>query len=100
MTDAMKALVAMRKLTTEMERDLGIADLSEPQKLSYLAAVDLQDSQGLLSSSELRQHPLVKDLPRPTYFRALVALEEAGRLFRPKGVLRGKFSTKASNAGS
>lgn len=100
MADALKALVAMRKLAIEMEKDLGIADLPEPQKLSYLAAIDLQDADGKLSSSELRDHPLVKDMARPTFFRSLVGLEEAGRLFRPKGVLRGSFSTKAIDAGS
>lgn len=98
MGDTLKALVAMRKLTAEMERDLGITEMPEPQKLSYLAAVDLQDANGLLSSAELRAHPLVKNMPRPTFFRALNGLEEAGKLFRPKGVQRGSFSTKVTDA--
>ncbi len=98
MDNTIKALVAMRKLAAEMERDLGIADLPEAQRLSLLAASDLRDSEGKISSAELRLHPLVRELARPTFFRAISALEEAGRLIRPKGVQRGSYEMRALSA--
>lgn len=84
----------MRKLILDMENGLGLSELSEAQRLTIAAAADLKSDQGYINTSALRQHPLTHNLSRPTYFRALQLLEEAGYLIRPPNVKRGTYILK------
>lgn len=97
MDKKLQSLVDLKKITYEMERELGLSDLPEPQKLSFLAAIDLQRQNGGISTSDLRNHFLLEDMPRPTFFRAINALEAAGKLFRPVNAVRGYFSLQEPN---
>lgn len=92
MKQSLIALIALRKLVSEMEKDLGMNELSEVERLILLAANELQDTNGEVDSVALREHPLTADLTRPTFFRVVRKLEDRGRLQRPEGVQRGAYS--------
>lgn len=75
-------LAALRALLFQMECDLGLAELSEVQRDVFYAAKLTYDRDRGLRSKELRQHPLVENIPHATFFRALTALIGMGLIER------------------
>lgn len=55
MKQSLIALIALRKLVSEMEKDLGMNELSEVERLILLAANELQDTNGEVDSVALRE---------------------------------------------
>lgn len=76
-------VAALRALISQMEHDLGLADLSEPQK-NILYAAHLIDCRKniIISTKLLRNHPMTSNLPHATFFRALSKLVDRGLLYR------------------
>lgn len=69
----------MRQLLASLERDLGLEALPRVE-LELIYAIDLLTgtSDNILTSAEIRQHELIKDIPTATFNRALKALIERG----------------------
>ena len=68
----------LRQLLREMELDLGLGKLTRPEADLLLAASQRRDAVDGVSVVELQDHPLVKDMPRATFFRALRSLVDLG----------------------
>lgn len=91
MPSFLDTLISMRKLVANMEDDLGVRDLSEAQKQIVIAAMELAQRSHEISSSDLQNHSLLAEMPRPTFFKSIKTLEKLGYLNRPSGTKRGVF---------
>jgi RIO-like serine/threonine protein kinase len=71
MTNGLMRLADLRQLLLDMERDLGLADLPEQEtRLLYAVAIQTR-AKPEVSLVELQEHPLMADISRSTFFRAL-----------------------------
>lgn len=96
MTTRISAIIQLRKLLSEMEHSCGLSGHGSGAKDVLYAAIDAADGEGLVSTSQIQTHPLTKGMPRATFFRALVSLEQSGSLRRPEGASRGWFRVDAN----
>ena len=79
----LKDLAALRLLLMDGERDIGLADLSGPQRDIYYALLLLREELGTgVKSSKLLEHELTSSMPRATFYRALKALYDDGLIVR------------------
>ena len=92
MSNAMKQLSRLAKLMFEIEIDLGLSDLSKPEKLVLMAAHEQSDADGQFQTHQLLSHPLSAKISRPTFFRALKQLEQKELLLRNLEKKRGLYS--------
>ena len=74
-------LAQLNLLVRSVEVDLGISDVTASEK-AILSAVSLLLNQQAteVSVQTLLEHELVKDIPKPTLYRALKSLVGEGRL--------------------
>ena len=75
-------LIDLVKIVTEMERDLGLNDISNSERNVLLAISDLENSEGVAKTKAILSHDLTVGISRPSIFRALAKLEKLGKLFR------------------
>lgn len=75
-------LIDLVKIVTEMERDLGLNDISNSERNVLLAISDLENSEGLAKTKAILSHDLTVGISRPSIFRALAKLEKLGKLSR------------------
>jgi len=75
-------LSALRTLLHQMEAESGLSDLTTHQRDVIYAATDVAGEDRNASLKDIVAHPLVQDIKRPTFFRALKGLVEDGRLER------------------
>ena len=87
-------LTELRKLMLEMERSMGLQDLSSIERDIYYAATDLSDDPGEVKTNSLIRHTLVADVSRPTFFRALKSLVCKGYLGQSHVSGRGQYVVK------
>jgi hypothetical protein len=73
-------LAALRSMLHDMEREVGLQQLSSTQRDVYYAACLMRDDDSLVRSEEMRTHPILSELPRSSFFRILRELSEAGYL--------------------
>ena len=75
-------LSAIRTLLHQMEVESGLSALTEHQRDVIYAAADVagEDNRALLR--DIVAHPLVQDMARPTFFRAIKCLLDLGRIER------------------
>lgn len=90
-------ITELRKLLLDMERSLGLLDLSPVERDVYYAASDLAENPGTVKTTRLIQHSLVKDISRPTFFRALKSLVSKGFLVSSQNLGRGQYIVKSIN---
>ena len=84
--DRLRAIFELRDMLRQMERDIGLEDLSPAEKDVFQAAHRLTDAPGqLVLSDQIRQHPLTSGIAQATFHRALRSLLELGFLERPEG---------------
>lgn len=84
----------LRQLLREMERDLGLGELSRAEYDVLYAAAQKRDNVGGVTVGELQDHPLVKDMPRATFFRALRSLVDLGLMKKLGDEKRSGYSVK------
>lgn len=84
-------LASLRKLMLEMERSIGLHDLSSVERDIFYAATDISDAQRGVSTTSLLEHALVVGVSRPTFFRALKSLAHKGYLVPSKVAGRGRY---------
>ena len=75
-------LIDLVKIVTEMERDLGLDDISNSERNVLLAISDLENSEGVAKTKAILSHDLTVGISRPSIFRALAKLEKLGKLSR------------------
>ena len=73
-------LIDLVKIVTEMERDLGLNDISNSERNVLLAISDLENSEGIAKTKAILSHDLTVGISRPSIFRALAKLEKLGKL--------------------
>jgi hypothetical protein len=82
MTQKFNNLIDLVKIVTEMERDLGLDDISSSKRNVLLAVSDLENSEGVAKTKAILSHDLTVEISRPSIFRALAKLEKLGKLSR------------------
>ena len=82
MTQKFNNLIDLARIVTEMERDLGLDDLSHSERNVLLAISDLENSEGAAKTKDILSHDLTVGISRPSIFRALAKLEKLGKLSR------------------
>ena len=85
----------LRKLITQMEADMGIADLSEIERNVISAMVLVSEGTDKpIHLSQLRDHALLASMPQPSLYRAFQNLIKA-KLIKKAGTSRsGLYSPK------
>jgi len=94
MSDISK-LAKLRKLMLEMERSMGLQDLSPVERDIYYAATELSDTLNGVRTTNLLEHKLVDEVSRPTFFRALKSLVSRGYLIQAQESGRGQYIVKS-----
>lgn len=84
-------LAYLRDLLWQMEVEVGLEQLSQPQRDVYYAACLVADDEKALHSEQVRQHPMVAPMARPTFYRALKDLVLGGYLEAADGSRRGRY---------
>ena len=82
MTQKFNNLIDLVKIITEMERDLGLDDISNSERNVLLAISDLENTEGVAKTKAILSHDLTVGISRPSIFRALAKLEKLGKLSR------------------
>lgn len=73
-------LARLRDLLWQMEVEVGLEKLSQPQRDVYYAACLVADDEQNLHSEQIKQHPMITPMTRPTFYRALKDLVLEGYL--------------------
>jgi len=87
-------LTKLRKMMLEMERSLGLQDLSAVERDIYYAAIELSNTLNNVKTINLLDHALVVRVSRPTFFRALKSLVARGYLIPAQETRRGQYIVK------
>ena len=73
-------VATLRQMLFELEREVGLQQMSSSQRDIYYAACLLGDEDEVVNSDALREHPLLRDMPRSSFFRVLKELVSLGYL--------------------
>lgn len=74
-------LATLRHMLFAMETETGLTMLSPAQRdIYYAACLLVYDADEIVNSDSLRDHPLLKDMPRSSFFRVLRELVGLGYL--------------------
>jgi hypothetical protein len=76
----MKILTNLQLMVSDIEKDLGLSDLSEIERKVLISISDIFDQLGKVPTSEILSHPMLRKFSRPALFRALKILEAAGNI--------------------
>ncbi len=94
------ALFELRCMLREMERDVGLQELSETEMDVFLAAHAVTGKQGEpVTSDQIRQHELVSNIAQATYHRALRSLVMLGLLAKADGYKSRLYVVRSDMAG-
>jgi DNA-binding transcriptional ArsR family regulator len=84
--DNLKKLAQLKSVILGMEKDFGLADMTEQERRILSAMSELAEQEdSLVSSKALRNSLYCADLSAPTYHRALKSLLDQGLLRPPEG---------------
>lgn len=78
----------------QMEVEVGLEDLSQPQKDVYYAACLVADEDQLVHSETVKRHPMLALMARPTFYRALKDLVDKGFLVTAGSRKDGRYLIK------
>lgn len=82
----LSTLSTLRSMLREMERDVGLQELTAPEMDVLLAASALAgDKREAVTSDQIHHHELASGLAQATYHRALKSLLSRGLLETAKG---------------
>jgi predicted HTH transcriptional regulator len=82
----------LKELMFAMEQDLGISELSEPEKCVFSCIVQATEAGGSITTKAIEQHLLTSNLSRPTLFRAIKQLLAKDIITQPS---HGKYVANA-----
>lgn len=75
-------LSSLRSLLHQMECENGLSALPAHQRDVIYAAAEVAGADGHAALKDISAHPLVADVARPTFFRAVSSLIQSGHLER------------------
>ena len=84
--------VKLKELMFVMEQDLGISELSEPEKYVLSCIVQASEAGEHISTKAIEQHIFTSNMSRPTLFRVLKQLVTKGVISQPS---HGKYGVIA-----
>jgi len=84
-------LARLRDLLWQMEVEVGLERLSQPQRDVYYAACLVADADKLLHSEQVRHHPMVETMARTSFYRALKDLVQEGYLVAASDRKNGRY---------
>ena len=82
MTQKFNNLIDLVKIVSEMERDLGLSDISNAERKVLLAISDLENREGVAKTKAILSHQPTVGISRSSVLRALAKLEKVGKLSR------------------
>ena len=80
MDSRLKTLTDLQLMVSGLEADLGISDMSEIERKVLLALFDVYAQAGVAATGGVISHSMLSKFSRPSLFRALKALEAAGKV--------------------
>lgn len=83
--DNIARIHVLRDLLGQLEKDLGLSDLTPSQRDVYFAAWMGSNAEGVVTSTAMKSHPGVARMPVATFHRCLKALVDMDFLSRPSG---------------
>ena len=81
----LNGIASLRALLSDMETDLGLHELTGPQRDILYAASLLSSGSGGVTTQALHKHSLVRGMTRSTFFRSLKSLSDSGYLVAKAG---------------
>ena len=76
----LKTLTDLQLMVSDLEADLGISDMSEIERKVLFSLSDVFAQEGVAATAAILSHPMLSAFSRPSLFRALKALEAAGKI--------------------
>ena len=80
MDSRLKTLTELQLMVSGLEADLGISEMSEIERKVLLSLSDVYAQTGVAATGAILSHPMLSTFSRPSLFRALKALEAAGKV--------------------
>ncbi|MGR3364535.1 MAG: hypothetical protein ACU0CY_10175 [Maritimibacter harenae] len=81
--DKLRSIFELREMLRQLERDVGLDDLSRTERDVFLAAHSLSKKPGdIVSSDQIRSHTLLQPVAQATLYRAIRRLLGLGLLER------------------
>ena len=71
-------VILLKRMLEDMEQDIGLSSLTNVEKAVYLAAQDVKSPNSLVETKLIIEHAFTQKMSRPTFFRALKAIEAKG----------------------
>lgn len=94
-----KSLAQLRALLFEMEKTLGLVDLSQNERDVLYAINEVSSGASRAARSDaIRNHPLAAAIPQATYHRALKSLVERGLIAHAPDTRAGLYVVTAKGA--
>lgn len=94
-----KSLAQLRALLFEMEKTLGLVDLSQNERDVLYAINEVSSGASRAARSDaIRNHPLAAAIPQATYHRALKSLVERGLIAHAPETRAGLYVVTAKGA--
>lgn len=94
-----KSLAQLRALLFEMEKTLGLVDLSQNERDVLYAINEVSAGASRAARSDaIRNHPLAAAIPQATYHRALKSLVERGLIAHAPDTRAGLYVVTAKGA--
>ncbi len=82
--------VQLKKMLVGMERDIGLDELSDPEKTVLYSFIDLDVGEAI-NSGAVRDHILTLKLSKPTFHRALKSLVKKGFVTHEAGTKTAQY---------
>lgn len=94
METILENIISLRTMLASMESSVGLSDLTENQKILYLAGGDCKSEGNIITTADLISHPFASSMSRPTFFRTMKSLEERGLFVNSGRKKTGEFILK------
>ncbi len=99
--DKLSSILQLREMLRQLERDVGLEDLSRFERDVLLAAHGLCERPGdVISSEQIREHALVRPAAQATFYRAIRTLLERGLLERAADTKAKSYVVRSDLVGS
>ncbi|MBE3637313.1 hypothetical protein [Mangrovicoccus algicola] len=98
--DRLSSIFELREMLRQLERDVGLDRLSRTERDVLLAAHSLSVTPGaVVSSDQIRSHPLVASVTQATFYRAVRSLLGCGFLERATGSRAKSYTVRSDRIG-
>jgi uncharacterized membrane protein len=94
MSDTLKRLAELRQILLGMEKDFGLAELSEAESKVLYAVRLLMEQKSEVTLTDLQGHPMIFGMSRSTFFRALRHLVDLNLVVKTGPEKRDGYSIK------